>query len=183
MKSIRKDAELLVSFANARREDFARIVQSVHKATGKVWQGGIEDFVQTQERIREVWEGKRDGGEAVALGLGLVRDHSDCDSKVVPEVDWKHSTMRILGKDLNAYMWLLLLENSKRLCVCENVGTDCQHPYFIQKKPNQRFCSSECAVPSQREFKRKWWGEHGEQWRNERSQKVKRSKKKGREER
>jgi hypothetical protein len=33
----------------------------------------------------------------------------------------------------------------------------CPAPYFIAKKKQQKFCSSVCAEPSQRESKRKWW--------------------------
>lgn len=37
---------------------------------------------------------------------------------------------------------------------------ECPAPYFIASKKGQKFCSPECAAPSQRESKRKWWYEN-----------------------
>ena len=34
---------------------------------------------------------------------------------------------------------------------------ECPAPYFIAQKKGQKYCSPECAAPSQRESKRKWW--------------------------
>lgn len=42
---------------------------------------------------------------------------------------------------------------------------ECPAPYFFAKRRNQRYCSEICAAPAQRELKRKWWAEHGEEWR------------------
>lgn len=39
---------------------------------------------------------------------------------------------------------------------------DCPAPYFFAKRRSQKYCSDACALPSQREFKRRWWAEHGE---------------------
>lgn len=41
----------------------------------------------------------------------------------------------------------------------------CPAPYFIAQRRSQRYCSDACALPAQREFKRIWWREHGNQWR------------------
>ena len=41
----------------------------------------------------------------------------------------------------------------------------CAAPYFIAQRRSQRYCSDACALPAQREFKRIWWREHGNQWR------------------
>ncbi len=40
------------------------------------------------------------------------------------------------------------------------LNSDCPAPYFIATKRWQRYCSPECAVPAQREAKRKWWAEN-----------------------
>ncbi len=47
-------------------------------------------------------------------------------------------------------------------------GSDCRAPYFIGRR-NQKYCSPECAVDSQRQYKRKWWATHGQQWRTNKS--------------
>jgi hypothetical protein len=47
---------------------------------------------------------------------------------------------------------------------CHN--PDCPHaPYFFATRRSQKYCSDECAIPAQREFKRKWWRENGARWR------------------
>ena len=48
---------------------------------------------------------------------------------------------------------------------------ECPAPYFFAKRRNQRYCSEICAAPAQRELKRKWWAEHGEDWRKSRTAK------------
>jgi hypothetical protein len=50
-----------------------------------------------------------------------------------------------------------------RMRHCLNV--QCPAPYFLALRRSQRYCSEECARPAQREFKRTWWANHGEQWR------------------
>lgn len=47
-----------------------------------------------------------------------------------------------------------------RMRYCPN--PECPAPYFIAKRRSQKYCSEICALPAQREFKRRWWAEHGE---------------------
>ncbi len=42
---------------------------------------------------------------------------------------------------------------------------ECFNPYFFALRRNQKYCTDACAKPAQREFKRQWWAEHGEDWR------------------
>lgn len=56
-----------------------------------------------------------------------------------------------------------LVKSADRARYCPN--PDCPAPYFFAKRKNQRYCSEICAAPAQREMKRKWWAEHGEEWR------------------
>jgi hypothetical protein len=44
----------------------------------------------------------------------------------------------------------------------------CAAPYFFARRRSQRYCCDTCAVPGQREFKRRWWAEHGNEWRSKR---------------
>ena len=48
-----------------------------------------------------------------------------------------------------------LQQHSDRACHCLN--PDCPAPYFIAPRRRQKYCSEECAKPSQRESKRMWW--------------------------
>jgi hypothetical protein len=51
-----------------------------------------------------------------------------------------------------------LRQNRKRALHCPNPG--CPAPYFFASKKGQKYCSPECAKPSQRESKRRWWAEN-----------------------
>jgi hypothetical protein len=51
-----------------------------------------------------------------------------------------------------------LRRNRKRALHCPN--PDCPAPYFFASKKGQKYCSLECAKPSQRESKRRWWAEN-----------------------
>jgi hypothetical protein len=48
-----------------------------------------------------------------------------------------------------------LRHNRDRALHCPN--PECPEPYFFRTKKGQKFCSPECAKPSQRESKRQWW--------------------------
>jgi hypothetical protein len=52
-----------------------------------------------------------------------------------------------------------LFRQSARAKVCGNL--ECPAPYFIAYKPTRRYCSEACAGVFQREWKRRWWAEHG----------------------
>ena len=69
-----------------------------------------------------------------------------------------------------------LVKSADRARYCPN--PECPAPYFFSTRKNQRYCSEICAAPAQREMKRKWWAEHGEEWRAARHSK-KRGKSKG----
>ena len=76
---------------------------------------------------------------------------------------------------------LHLLNSEDRVMVCGN--PECPAPLFFRSRTNrrQRYCSTDCSGIGQRVAKRKWWTEHGQQWReNEQSkQKRKRGEKRG----
>lgn len=53
--------------------------------------------------------------------------------------------------------------------VCLN--TKCPARYFIAERRSQKFCSEACAEVAQREYKRRWWSEHGAAWSEARKRK------------
>jgi len=69
------------------------------------------------------------------------------------------------------------LHSVDRLRVCQN--HECNAPYFFAKRRSQKYCSDICALPAQREFKRRWWAEHGEAQRRSRKASVKKPHRKG----
>ena len=60
-----------------------------------------------------------------------------------------------------ALSYLVKYANKARYCA----NPECPAPYFFVQRKNQRYCSEICAAPAQRELKRRWWAEHGEEWR------------------
>lgn len=64
---------------------------------------------------------------------------------------------------------LYLIRSNVHTYLCAN--RDCSTPYFIASRRGQKYCSDACALPAQREFKRRWWNENGNTWRRERNQK------------
>jgi hypothetical protein len=60
-----------------------------------------------------------------------------------------------------------LLKCAATLTWCPNKG--CPAPYFFGKRRSQKFCSNVCALPAQREQKRLWWKQHGNDWRERRA--------------
>jgi hypothetical protein len=67
-----------------------------------------------------------------------------------------------------------LFRQSSRAKICGN--SDCPAPYFFATKATQRYCSDKCAELFQREWKRRWWAEHGDQWRRSRRRSRRKSK-------
>jgi hypothetical protein len=57
----------------------------------------------------------------------------------------------------------LLIDAADLVRYCGN--PDCFNPYFFASRRSQKYCQDACAKPAQREFKRQWWAEHGEEWR------------------
>jgi hypothetical protein len=178
VKYTQQAAQFLTDFANASTyEWFDRKWGEVHPFG---WTGENDSFEQTQKIIREIWEGKHKGAEAsiVANGLGLLNprpQYADSSLASLIQVSWENGTLWAYQRDLNDQVWLILLTFSARLAVCANRENGCATPYFIRKKPNQKFCSEECALPAQRAFKRRWFREHGEEWRHKWLKKRKRS--------
>jgi len=73
-----------------------------------------------------------------------------------------------------ALMRLLNIAHLTRFCS----NPECRTPYFWAGTASQRYCSELCAKPAQREYKRKWWTEHGNQWRRARAAEQKQRRKK-----
>ena len=61
---------------------------------------------------------------------------------------------------------LYLIRPGVRTCLCAN--KECPAPFYFPSRRSQRYCSAECALPSQQAYKRRWWNEHGKTWRKRR---------------
>jgi hypothetical protein len=79
------------------------------------------------------------------------------------QLDWTWGSIVYVGAcDFQRALYLLYRESWRaRICaVCETT--------FIAKRVAQKYCSTDCSETMQREVKKKWWAEHGPQWRKER---------------
>jgi hypothetical protein len=86
--------------------------------------------------------------------------------------DWDEGVFRYQGAcDFQRALYLLFLD-SWRARVCEKCEAK-----FIAARAAQKFCSTDCSEAMQREFRRRWWAEHGAAWREKR--KAVKTKKKG----
>jgi hypothetical protein len=52
-----------------------------------------------------------------------------------------------------------LLDDGHLARVCGNA--ECPAPYYWARRPNQKYCSGDCALPAQRETKLRWWQTKG----------------------
>ena len=179
---------MLVEFVNTRPdpEAFERFrrrweISPVEGKAGREvfrWEGEHDYFDDSQVLVRAIWAGKKQGteGHNVALRLGVApygRSEEGGEWVVAQlpsiEVDWEEGSLVPAPRSLNDIVWFTLLMHSRRLAICANKDNGCPTPYFLRNKPKHRFCSDACALPAQREFKRKWWSEHGKEWRRRRS--------------
>jgi hypothetical protein len=178
---------MLLDFVNtiADPDGFARFKDKWERY-GLRWQGGADGFRASQSIVRKTWDGTKRGieGTQVAASLGLLG--SDGEDEVSPppiRVDWEESSLYVAPRNLHDLVWLALLQHSQRLGVCENhvEGGGCLTPYFLKYRPTARFCWDGCAVTAQRESKRRWWKEHGQEWlEKRRGKKAKRVRRQGR---
>jgi len=73
---------------------------------------------------------------------------------------------------------LYAIKNAHLLRYCQN--PECREPYFVASRASQNFCGLACAKPAQGEAMRRWWRQHGPEWRKKRAKaKARKSQKKG----
>jgi hypothetical protein len=162
--------QMLFDFVNTIPDaaGFSRF-KSKWERFGLKWDGTENNFRQAQEVIRKTWEGRKKGleGHLVEMSLGLAGGTEDEASSAAPiHADWNDSSLIVAPRNLRDLIWLTLLQYSQRLGVCENhvKSGACPTPYFLKYRPAARFCSDACSLTAQRESKRKWWKEHGQEW-------------------
>jgi hypothetical protein len=77
--------------------------------------------------------------------------------------DWNDATFVYMGAcDFQRALFLLCRE-SWRARLCSKCSAK-----FIAKRAAQKYCSNVCSLAAQREYRKKWWDEHGERWRKDR---------------
>jgi hypothetical protein len=121
--------------------------------------------------VRSIWRGEPGSNLVLTELLIPFREYSPGEPPLQMLADWRRGEFQY--KPLTAFQGALylLLRNSSRAKICEN--PNCQYePYFLRSKRVQSYCSSECALEFQRKWKKRWWAEHGDEWRQRRQNKA-----------
>ena len=110
----------------------------------------------TEERARAEQEGATTE-QAITAG---IRRWSEVLHREIHDLQ---KTWIVSEPDAFAQVLLRAVDVADRMRRCPTPA--CPAPDFIGQRRSQRYCSDACAVPAQREFKRIWWREHGNNWR------------------
>jgi hypothetical protein len=115
----------------------------------------IQDWLEQQALFRKHWE-LRMSEENPVFQLGII-----------PLLDATITPKRVIRLECTGLLDLLRAEmyftQRERLRNCER--SDCKTPYFVASDLREKFCSPVCAGRSKNESNRRWWAEHGEEWR------------------
>jgi hypothetical protein len=139
---------------------------------------------EQREKLRGIWEGDEENALrefllppdppplnlSEELQVGFI-----WDSPIV--FDWRRGQIVYQPRTEFQRAVYTLFRRSALARVCGN--PDCPARYFVAKKATQRYCSEKCAEVFQKEWKRKWWAERGNEWRRGRKQKKTRRKSAG----
>jgi hypothetical protein len=134
---------------------------------------GLADSVHSYpEWLDGIWRGYDSGAPLFAL-LGLsveawkpVEEIPRAQIHRIPAqffADWDEGTFHYRGMCHFQRALFLLFRESWRARVCEKCGYK-----FVARRVAQRYCTRECSESKQKELKRRWWNEHGEEWRKRR---------------
>jgi hypothetical protein len=133
---------------------------------------------ERREKLRDIWEGKPDYLKEFLLPhdppeelrvTGFYIDKSSTKRQVgviwdAPiDLDWRRGQIIYEPRTEFQRAIYALFRRSALAKVCAN--PDCLARYFVARKATQRYCSEKCAEVFQKVYKRKWWTEHGDEWR------------------
>jgi hypothetical protein len=111
------------------------------------------------------------------LWIGVPEAMSTLEQILLPDgerlvgINWKRSSLAYQPRTTIQQALYYLLQRSDLAKVCANM--ECVRPYFIGKRPNERYCSDVCFENAQRLQKKTWWKESGKEWRKRRESRRK----------
>ena len=131
-------------------------------------------ILQYRDQLQQIWRGE-DAGTILSTWINYCRMGHLPMWSVPTWADGTHTvepnyTLFQLSLAIAAGEWM------PRMAICGNL--DCPQRYFLKGRKTQRFCDRPgCTAYGQREHKRKWWAEHGADWKqkHERIQKSPKS--------
>lgn len=119
-------------------------------------------FEQFRNLVRAAWIGD-EAILGILLRVGIEEERTE--NRIVP--DWRRSGFRYVPRTNFQAAVYELLKHSGWARVCAN--PDCPSPYFIAQDHRAKFCSQDCVQTMQRTWRKKWWNQHGKQWRKRRA--------------
>ncbi len=118
----------------------------------------VRDWCQLQDRLRSSWDLVLERGVKSPIAPWLYQKGNH------DELAYEHGRFEFRTPILEVFLRLELLSCSpQRLKKCGKPG--CETPYFVARHLGQIFCNDNCAKWAQAQHKKKWWEEHGSEWR------------------
>jgi hypothetical protein len=175
----KRRSEMIFDLANlrddAKAEDwFWRRWQRVHTRTN--WNRPLSEY---REELRRIWSVplslSREWGTVADVHVRIWLDEAQRPKEPLRE---GYATLRPtwtleMGcvfpdyRNLPLSLAVGVSELAHRMAICEN--PECPSRYFLKGRSKQRFCElPACIRYGQREHKKRWWAEHGKQWKEER---------------
>jgi hypothetical protein len=145
---------------SARQQQLSAAEKQVSQHTKSP--AGALHFFAARKHLRDTWRQPTTLGREIEL-MGMV---------------YRYASGRPGGPEIDNFTFMMLhaLRFADRMRYCGN--PTCAAPYFLARRRSQKYCSDACSLPAQREHKRAWWSEHGEEWRQGRKGRPKGSGKK-----
>ena len=177
-----KNRALLRAFVNIMQgdNDAQKTFERVH---GPIFPGATPtEYFSLAAQFREAWTAKEPSEqeqvsrllEAVIRQLRPQAGLPDGGINIRVNFGKLEFPIAIWPRDLLDALVLILLK-SEHLGICAN--PQCAEKYFVAADRKQKYCSYDCADVRRRQAKMEWWDEHGDKWRKDRQQKMKKGKK------
>lgn len=143
---------------------------------------GCEGWKSGQEGLRLLWAILQCGSSQPATGSwgsfsgsgGAFEDAVKFDGAggwhlvIDPSDAWEYENRRLVyrtGSLFRLIVFELLAVPQERLRTCAR--PDCPHRFFVARHLRQNYCSDLCSAWGQRQWKQKWWAQHGDEWRKQ----------------
>jgi hypothetical protein len=127
-----------------------------------------DQWLENQERMRKEWERTGKPNELVAQSLAAHLTPAAPVERAVRAFvrpDKRGFQLELQPDDLLGALWLAFIGFSDRTRKCQN--PTCAAPYFLASRRDQKFCNEQC---SRLVANRRWWDQHGAEWRRDHKQ-------------
>jgi hypothetical protein len=163
----RKRADLLLDLANLHDDCSERFWRRWSRLLMR--QADLDlPLLQNRDHLRKVWSGTYEDAGFVLAGWVRQATLRNRQSWVISS--WFDGTYHVTPNYciLPLSLAVGLSELKAKMAVCAN--PECPQPFFLKGRKSQRFCDRPaCSAYGQRQHKKKWWNEHGREWKKRRA--------------